>query len=426
MKTVLFIILPYKSHYYPSFSIAQKYRNEGYKVIFTSTNYSKNIISNESFESINIHYLSETIISNWKQFLGIFIKNLLDKKALKQRIKEFYYTQLTLKKAIETIKPNKIYLETNISEYYLFFKDLNIDTELISIYLSTEKKANIPPLNSNFIPSDTIFSKITTEIIWGRYFLKRAIFQFFIKMVFIGKDDYFFQNRICKKRGWVWNDILSKKFFHSNVCKGLQNNILVSPRLEFTVYKKSPKEKFYSLERDRNEGKYTTAEYNKLKTELLIQKDNGIKIIFLAFGTLISANDARIASFIEKVLNIVEKNPKYRLIYAFPIPHNNGNNRMNSFRFDFLPQLDILKYADLMITHGGLGSIKECMDAEVPMLVVPINKAIDQLGNAARIEANSLKRLFLDASNKQIESKINDLLATLIPTSIDENSNVHN
>lgn len=411
MKTVLFIILPFSSHYYPAFSIAEKYRNDGYRVIFACTDYHKNTISNESFESVNIWYLSETVILNIKHFFGLFIKNLLDKNNLKLRLKEFYYTQLSLRKAIEKIKPDKIFLETNVSEYYLFFKDYEIDTELISIYLSTEKKVNIPPLNSNFIPRNNLFSKIVTEIIWCKYFFFRTFNQLLLKLAFLGKDDYFFQKRICKKKGWVWSNILSKNYFHSNVCEELTNNILVSPKLEFMVYKQNPKERFINYVRDRNEAKYLTLEYIKLREHLQSQKKEGIQIIYLAFGTLISTNDSLIIEFIEKVLNIIESNLSYRLIYAFPMQLNAEKNKKQSYRFDFIPQIDILKYADLMITHGGLGSIKECMDAGVPLLVVPINQELDQPGNAARIEANGLgKRIFLDATPKQIETKLNDLL----------------
>jgi zeaxanthin glucosyltransferase len=50
---------------------------------------------------------------------------------------------------------------------------------------------------------------------------------------------------------------------------------------------------------------------------------------------------------------------------------------------DWAPQLALLKRAHLMITHGGLNSIKECIYAGVPMAVVPLR--FDQPGNAMRV-----------------------------------------
>ena len=51
---------------------------------------------------------------------------------------------------------------------------------------------------------------------------------------------------------------------------------------------------------------------------------------------------------------------------------------------DFVPQLEILPKAALMITHAGMNSALECLEAGVPMVATPI--AHDQSGVAARIE----------------------------------------
>jgi MGT family glycosyltransferase len=49
----------------------------------------------------------------------------------------------------------------------------------------------------------------------------------------------------------------------------------------------------------------------------------------------------------------------------------------------WVPQLAVLAKSRLMITHGGLGSIKECVQFRVPMVVFPVE--FDQPGNAARV-----------------------------------------
>jgi UDP:flavonoid glycosyltransferase YjiC (YdhE family) len=54
----------------------------------------------------------------------------------------------------------------------------------------------------------------------------------------------------------------------------------------------------------------------------------------------------------------------------------------------FAPQLDMLKKAWVMITHGGLNGIKEAIMFQVPMIVFPFVR--DQPMNAARIEHHGL------------------------------------
>jgi UDP:flavonoid glycosyltransferase YjiC (YdhE family) len=54
------------------------------------------------------------------------------------------------------------------------------------------------------------------------------------------------------------------------------------------------------------------------------------------------------------------------------------------------PQLALLRRASLMVTHGGLNSIKEALCFGVPLLVLPCD--LDQPGNAARLEFHGYGR----------------------------------
>ena len=52
------------------------------------------------------------------------------------------------------------------------------------------------------------------------------------------------------------------------------------------------------------------------------------------------------------------------------------------------PQIEMLNHAHLAITHGGLGTIKECIHAEVPMIALPMR--YDQFDNANRLAYHKL------------------------------------
>jgi len=55
---------------------------------------------------------------------------------------------------------------------------------------------------------------------------------------------------------------------------------------------------------------------------------------------------------------------------------------------DWVPQREVLERADLAITNGGFGTIKECVESRTPMLVLPF--AFDQHGNAARVRFHGI------------------------------------
>ena len=81
--------------------------------------------------------------------------------------------------------------------------------------------------------------------------------------------------------------------------------------------------------------------------------------------------------------------------------------------FNFVPQLQVLKGADLFITHGGLNSIREAINAEVPMLLYPVHPEFDPVGNAARIVYHQLglRGNAVTDIDDEIDVKINELLS---------------
>ena len=76
------------------------------------------------------------------------------------------------------------------------------------------------------------------------------------------------------------------------------------------------------------------------------------------------------------------------------------NVPMNVHIYPSVPQVDVLEYADVFVTHGGMNSVSESLVKGTPMVVIPF--VSDQPVNAKRIEELGLgKRL----EYKQISSE---------------------
>jgi zeaxanthin glucosyltransferase len=121
----------------------------------------------------------------------------------------------------------------------------------------------------------------------------------------------------------------------------------------------------------------------------------GRKVVYVSLGTHVFYYSAA-ETFLGTALAAASTNPdlffviavgKGRKLEAFraklPVPVSD-----NVLLTDFVPQVCMLRQSSVMVTNGGLGTIKECILNRVPMLVVPC--AFDQEGNAARVVFHGL------------------------------------
>lgn len=111
-------------------------------------------------------------------------------------------------------------------------------------------------------------------------------------------------------------------------------------------------------------------------------------VIYISLGTIV--NDAKAfykkcfsAFGCENVTVIMSIGSKISADSLGTIPDN-------FMLYPFVPQLDVLKTADVFITHGGLNSISESLYFGVPMVVIPA--ITDQPVNAGRIAELNLGR----------------------------------
>jgi UDP:flavonoid glycosyltransferase YjiC (YdhE family) len=94
------------------------------------------------------------------------------------------------------------------------------------------------------------------------------------------------------------------------------------------------------------------------------------------FGTALAAASANPDLFFVIATGKGRKLEAFRTKLPVPVPDN-------VLLTDFVPQVGMLRQSSVMVTNGGLGTIKECILNRVPILVVPC--AFDQEGNAARV-----------------------------------------
>lgn len=120
-------------------------------------------------------------------------------------------------------------------------------------------------------------------------------------------------------------------------------------------------------------------------------------LIYISLGSILSSKAFYKKCFLafkdENITVIMTIGNKVKMSSLGDIPEN-------FLIYSFVPQLDVLKRADVFITHGGMNSVMEALYFGVPMVVIPY--MADQPMNVNRIEELNLgKRL----EHKEITSK---------------------
>ncbi len=120
-----------------------------------------------------------------------------------------------------------------------------------------------------------------------------------------------------------------------------------------------------------------------------------------------------VKQYLDTVVDVFRKRPDWQLVLScgpFSELFEGVSLPQNVRIFSSVPQLDVLKHATVAITQGGAGTVRECAEAGVPMLVVPL--WTDQYGNAARVVHHKLGLTLRrrDVTPQRIEELIERLI----------------
>lgn len=243
-------------------------------------------------------------------------------------------------------------------------------------------------MNSYFVPDNSIYSNLVCELLWCKRWLRKMWSKWIIKIAFCGNDEASFIQRWKKSVNYSERVTIDEYNYHFKGIVGIPRIILGTSSLEFAWRPKYEDEEYFFSRICRREEKYVTKEYCELIERIRVERMlSEKKVIYCSFGTVSYEDTRRISLFMEKLLGA-----RYELDKGVILVISKGKipfkwlEIKDTYYFDFLPQLDLLNHCDLMITHGGHNSIKECYQKGVRMLVYPHMEDNDQPGNAVRVE----------------------------------------
>ena len=419
-RRVIFLFYHGQGHIIAFSKAAKMLEAANYEVYFAGSGFFQSFVAQLGFK----FYLLKT--TPFGLGLETWINTIKNKKhvnftSLRDRItdKVFNDREVEIYWMLEELKPKILLIDTmqatDFIVLYPYLANRGIRIAMINTMLPTQVLGRHPPLNSDVLPHDEV---IVTKAIRGMHWnhLKKS---WKAKLVHLGFDDSFLIKRRIKKNGVPARYISNIPNLLNFAITDVSEFILATREFDFPNFELQPKQFYVGFMTDQARNEIAEDGYRKIAEQIFaLKKNKSLKLIYCSFGTVNPKQTNIISFLLNKLISLAVKENYILIISLNPgkelIPELSSGENVHIF--NSVPQLDVLKHADLFIAHGGLNSIKEAVYAEVPMLLYPIHPEYDPKGNAARIVYHGLglRGTATSESIEQMKQKIQDLLSNSV------------
>lgn len=349
---ILFSINPFLSHFLPTIPVAKALSDNGYEVGYLGFDKSREWVENKGF-----HFLS---ISKWQDEDIKRLKREHDYERLEVCFKDIHDE---ISEKVSKLSNVSLVL-FHVSRFDVFY--LPIHTLGINVVSYTTSSGAvsfngyIPPATSSFIPS--LKWDIRNIFLWGRRYIRKCNDTNWHKL----RKTYPYSelSKVAKKEGIKWKFGIDGMF------------------LDISHFKLGPREFEFNADYENKYAglcvDYEDDEENNTYTPMK-------EYIYCSLGTM-SYRYLKVKEFLFQFIALCKKHPEWKVLIS--LGNDNAENLFEDIPKNveinkFVNQREILSKSLLAITHGGYGTIKECIYYEVPMVVCP--SSYDQHGNAARV-----------------------------------------
>lgn len=320
----------------------------------------------------------------------------------------FHLRDAELRQMLTTLRPDYLLIDawqsTDFIVLYPYLRTHGIKAAFVQTMLSSTLDKGVPPLNSLAPP------QASRKAHW-QFHADQSMWTLLQKLKFIGKDNTAQINYGIKKNKIPRRYLSKKKSLLSPAFNDIDEFILAPIEMDFPGRPLLPHQHPIGFMIDAQRTDAVSKSFREIETLLSTSTQ---PVLYCSFGSLAYEHTGPIITFLEKLI-AVAKAKAYVLLIASPIRAVRDNFKTlppNVVIADSVPQLDVLSRASVFITHGGFNSIKESIDATVPMLVYPVYKHTDQRGNAARVLYHGLGLIgnLQRDTEAQIEEKLQELI----------------
>ncbi|HYO55501.1 glycosyltransferase [Archangium sp.] len=403
MSTILFVPMPERGHINPSLKIARALQKRGHRIIYCSLRDTEELIRAEGFEfeCLFEHLYPKGFQTEIKARLGRLsgLPRLAYMRELVRKQTGMLESMLQgeFDRIISRTRPDLGITDVLLPEMFLVLHGHRVPALLLNTSIPLRWELMTPPPTSGCIPDGRLPSMVRGAVDWGRVLLDAKLGSL-SSWVGLEPDGLKYRRALARKHGYP----LSGLDFAGRPT-GEHNPMLILCPREFVEFRGSKLSIDYhytgpSIDLQRQEPDFP---WERL--------DGERPLVVCSLGTMaIQPEQAR--RFHQSIADAARRRPRWQFVVATNQwkEETPGQAPANLVAVQHVPQLQMLRRASAMVTHGGFNSVKECIYFGVPMVVLPVQ--FDQPGVAARVVHHGLG----------VRSSINELTPDTLTHLLDE------
>jgi zeaxanthin glucosyltransferase len=392
MAAILFDMFPAHGHYNGSMALAKLLANRGHEVCYACSSDFQQKVAAQNFK----FYLIDPFIVfpfraelKEKGLLRFLLENISgifhDQKPRQIEEKVKLYDEMIAK-----LRPGLIILDEHYAYKSIFYWKYLIPIATIQTALSPDYAPSIPPCYSTYIPQKSKISDYYVELIWNWELIKLSFKKLKAKVISVNTHSGKYNKVFAKKYDFPFDQELIKRRTSGVRFKNIPS--LVVPPEAFDFPRKLRENLFYigPIINEQQESQELNGRLKSILDKVALEKDqnSNVKLIYCSLGTVTAEFLKVCTRFFRHIAKVCSENPNIRIILSVGTFFNISDIKSipkNLYVFDKVPQLDLLQKCDMVINHGGMNTIYECIMTGKPMVIFPLSLTWDQNGCAARV-----------------------------------------
>jgi zeaxanthin glucosyltransferase len=390
MANILISTDPAVSHLFQTFNFANDLKARGHVVTYVLSDDSKR----ECVESQGFRFYHFKPALNLPDKSTSLLERLIPMvrkiRRLRQHARAWHYSFLDnqmFQALVEALNPNLAVLETGMAIYAFPLLGRKIPVILVCSDWPQGYRDNAPQANSHFIPTSSRLSRYRCLFEWVSFRTQKYVKVKLLGFFLIGMNVYEFYRRMARHYGLSSPGLFDRE--RSMEYLRLPEMCLCPAAFDF------PRE----LRPDRY---FVDSGVRPAEPEVGAGEDfpwdrlrSDIPTIFCSFGSILSESRrwrGSVRNVLREIIGAFSNESRFQLVVGvgakFDISEFDSAPDHILVINKWIPQIKALRRASVHITHGGFSSIRESIECQVPMIVIPFVN--DQPGNAARVVYHNL------------------------------------